>query len=246
MANTEKKAVVRALVEGVLTDLLVKTSAEQVMYDASTTLAAKLAEIIADLSEKADASALTGYATTSAMTTAISEAISGLIDGAPETYDTLKEIADYINNNEDAMSALNAAIGNKVDKVEGKGLSAEDFTSALKSKLEAIEAGAQVNVIETVKVNGAPVEAVDKAVDIAVPTGALASKSTVSETDLDSALKEKVNAAAEGNHSHENKAVLDGITSEKVSSWDGKSRVIVAATQPEDLAAGDLWIQVLD
>ena len=39
--------------------------------------------------------------------------------------------------------------------------------------------------------------------------GALATKSTVSESDLDSALKEKVNAASEGNHSHGNKALLD-------------------------------------
>lgn len=33
-------------------------------------------------------------------------------------------------------------------------------------------------------------------------------------------LKEKVNAAAEGNHSHANKTVLDGITAEKVAAWD--------------------------
>ena len=53
-----------------------------------------------------------------------------------------------------------------------------------------------------------------------IPTGALAKKDTVSESDLDSALAEKVNAAAEGNHSHSNKSVLDGITSTKVSAWD--------------------------
>lgn len=53
-----------------------------------------------------------------------------------------------------------------------------------------------------------------------IPTGTLASKNSVSESDLDSALAEKVNAASEGNHSHSNKTVLDGITSEKVSAWD--------------------------
>lgn len=53
-----------------------------------------------------------------------------------------------------------------------------------------------------------------------IPTGALADKDVVSESDLDSALAEKVNAAAEGNHSHSNKSVLDGITSSKVSAWD--------------------------
>lgn len=53
-----------------------------------------------------------------------------------------------------------------------------------------------------------------------IPTGALASKSSVSESDLDSALAEKVNAASEGNHSHSNKIVLDDITSAKVTAWD--------------------------
>lgn len=53
--------------------------------------------------------------------------------------------------------------------------------------------------------------------------GSLATKSTVSESDLATDLKEKVNAAADGNHSHGNKSVLDGITSAKVAAWDGKS-----------------------
>lgn len=70
----------------------------------------------------------------------ISAAIDELIGGAPETYDTLKEIAEYILNNQDVMSTLNNAIGNKVDKEEGKGLSAEDFTAALKAKLEVLPA----------------------------------------------------------------------------------------------------------
>ena len=53
--------------------------------------------------------------------------------------------------------------------------------------------------------------------------GSLSTKSTVAESDLATDLKEKVNAAAEGNHSHGNKSVLDGITAAKVSAWDGKS-----------------------
>lgn len=40
-------------------------------------------------------------------------------------------------------------LNGKVDKVEGKQLSTEDFTTALKTKLDAIEAGAQVNIIES-------------------------------------------------------------------------------------------------
>ena len=50
--------------------------------------------------------------------------------------------------------------------------------------------------------------------------GSLAYLSEVGEGNLSSALLEKVNASAEGNHSHSNKGVLDGITADKVSAWD--------------------------
>lgn len=42
--------------------------------------------------------------------------IGDLIGGAPETFDTLKEIADYIAEHADVVTAINAAIGNKADK----------------------------------------------------------------------------------------------------------------------------------
>lgn len=48
--------------------------------------------------------------------------------------------------NSGITSALVASINNKVDKVAGKGLSQEDFTTTLKSKLDGIESGAEVNV----------------------------------------------------------------------------------------------------
>ena len=58
----------------------------------------------------------------------------------------------------------------KVDKVEGKGLSTNDYTTAEKSKLAGIASGAQVNVIESVKVNGTAQTVSSKAVNIAVPS----------------------------------------------------------------------------
>lgn len=66
--------------------------------------------------------------TLSATNNLISNAIANLIGGAPETLDTLKEIADAIANNQDVIALLTAALENKVDKEEGKGLSSNDFT----------------------------------------------------------------------------------------------------------------------
>ncbi|HWS42610.1 MAG TPA: hypothetical protein VN421_05930 [Pseudoflavonifractor sp.] len=237
MATVARKAIMKALVEGVLTELMVKTQIDNVyLDDGVTTLSAKIAEMVSGINLRAKSTDVTAE---------ISAAIDALIGGAPNTYDTLKEIADYIADNEGVMPALNAAIGSKVDKVAGKGLSAEDFTSTLKTKLDGIAAGAQVNVIESIKVNGTALPITSKGVNITVPTGALAGKSVVAETDLDAALKAKVNAAAEGNHSHDNKAVLDGITAETVAAWNGKSKVYAQDTQPTGLAAGDLWFQTL-
>lgn len=61
----------------------------------------------------------------------------------------------------------------------------------------------------------------DEPTALTIPTGKLAGKDIVAEADLDAALKEKVNAAAEGNHSHANKAFLDtlsGATDEEVTA----------------------------
>lgn len=194
MSNV-RNAILTALLEGSLVELMVKTKVDNVYIDDTTTLAAKLAEIIASLNAKV---------TTDAMNSAISAAIDSLIDGAPETYNTLKEIAVYISEHEDVVSALNSAIGNKADK----------------NTVEAIQT--TVNAL-----------------------GSLAKKSVVTEADLDSALKEKVNAASSGNHSHNNKSVLDGITSEKVNAWDGKGKFHVQATQPSGLTSNDLWARII-
>ena len=81
-----------------------------------------------------------------ATTAFVKAVINALVDGAPETLDTLKEIADAIAEHREVTDALNAAIGAKVDKVAGKGLSTNDYTTAEKDKLFGIGAGAEINV----------------------------------------------------------------------------------------------------
>lgn len=117
-------------IEGVLKDLIAKSNGENVTVTyngADTTLAAALASVY---------QSITNLPTADGVDAKISAAIDDLIDGAPAAYDTLKEISDYIAEHKTAADALTAAIGGKVDKVEGKGLSTEDFTTALKTKLE--------------------------------------------------------------------------------------------------------------
>jgi hypothetical protein len=69
--------------------------------------------------------------------------------------------------NAENVVGLDTLLADKVDKVEGMGLSANNFTDTLLEKLNGIAAGAQVNVIEGIKFNGAVVSiGEDKIADI--------------------------------------------------------------------------------
>lgn len=134
---------------------------------------------------------------TTSIKTAIDNLRSELMgEGVPEAYDTFKELADYIERHQTVADALVAAIGNKVDKIEGKGLSTNDFTTEDKNKLDDIEAGAQVNTIESISVNGTNQTPSNKNINIVIPTGELANKSKVSESDLDTGLKNTLSGYA--------------------------------------------------
>lgn len=99
------------------------------------------------------------------ISTAVNAAITGVVDGAPSTFDTLREIAEWIENDGVAATDLASAIAgkadrtelsdyatvvamtqlegqvsdglsNKVDKEAGKGLSTNDFTASYKDQLD--------------------------------------------------------------------------------------------------------------
>lgn len=130
------------------------------------------------------------YSTLSGEVQANKTAIATLNGKDTDAGSVAKTVKDAVDA---AQATLQGNIDKKVDKVEGKGLSTNDYTTEEKTKLEGITSGAQVNVIETVKVNGVALTPADKAVDVTVPTGALASKDKVAETDLVDALVKKIN-----------------------------------------------------
>ncbi len=75
------------------------------------------------------------------------------------------------------------------------------------------------------------------AADLTAAVERIASLETkkVAESDLDTALAEKVDAASKSSHSHANKDVLDGITAAKVTAWDGKAEKTEATTEATGL-----------
>ncbi len=68
----------------------------------------------------------------------ISGKVAEIIANAPEDFNTLKELSDWIYSHEDSAAAMNSAISGKVDKISGMGLSQNSFTDAEKSKLSEL------------------------------------------------------------------------------------------------------------
>ena len=201
MSATTKNGTLKALIDGIVTEIMVKTTGEQVYLDETTTLSSKIAEMIVAINERAKSTDVT---------TAITEQVNALRqeilgDTPVEAYNTFTELAAYIAEHKEVSDALTAAIGNKADS----------------------------SVVESIQATIAAL-------------GTLANKSVVSETDLDDALKNKVNTAAEGNHNQANKDVLDAITSDDVANWNSKANIYVGNTQPENLKAGDLWFDTAE
>lgn len=88
---------------------------------------------------------LSNYYTKTETNQQITTQVAEIVANAPEDFDTLKEISDWITGHEDSAAAMNSAIvtntnalNDKVDKVTGKQLSTNDFTNADKSKLDGL------------------------------------------------------------------------------------------------------------
>lgn len=77
------------------------------------------------------------------------------------------DIDSAMNDNWDTIdNAISDLSGNKVDKVAGKQLSTEDYSTAEKTKLGNIAAGAQVNVLENLTLGGKTLTKNNKTIEI--------------------------------------------------------------------------------
>ncbi len=169
-AEVKRAGEAEAALAGRLNDL------EAIDHDAYVDADAALkAELNAEIAKKANASVVSDM---DAAYKAADKALSERLDAALGNGDG--SVSDMIS---DAVSAeatrVDGLLENKVDKVTGKGLSANDLTNELKANYDAAyahsqvahaPANAQANIIESVKVNGTALTVTGKAVDISVPT----------------------------------------------------------------------------
>ena len=161
---------------------------------------------------KVDGKSLTSNDFTDALKTKLEGVASGAqvntLEGI-KVNGTVVNPTDKVVNIDLSAYATKTAVNNKVDKAEGKGLSTEDYTTAEKTKLAGIAAGANPNVIEAVKVNGTALTVTDKAVNVdlsdyattqAVADGYVAKETGkgLSANDFTDTLKTKLDGVAAG------------------------------------------------
>ena len=114
----------------------------------------------------------------------VSQAISNLVNGAPETLDTLRELAEALDDNDDAVVALTTAIAAKISgiKVNGTlqtpdtegnvnivvdGVTEQDVEDMIEEALEDIGGG----TVESVTINGVNHEPLGGIVDLGTIVG---------------------------------------------------------------------------
>lgn len=140
-------------------------------YSTTEQMNEAIATAIANKVDKVEGKGLS----TEDFTTALKEKLVALPEGAEANY--VKSVSDEFTVSEEGklevkeiapakVTGLPDALAGKVDKVEGKGLSANDYTNEEKEKLGGVEAGANKNLIEIIKLAGAALNISERAVDI--------------------------------------------------------------------------------
>lgn len=210
----------------------------------------------------------TNYATKTYADQAETDAVTTAKGYTDEKIEDIQTQINTIINNPDAEGAINS-INEFTNYITTHGTIAEGFRTDIDENATAIEnlqkVGSEKNVIVTVKVNGAALTPdANRAVDVTVPTGALASKNKVEKGDLDTALATELDAKATtaalngaidriaqnetdidalqaDTHTHGNKALLDTYTQTETNLADAVAKKHAHANAEElaKIASGD-------
>lgn len=291
--SNAKQAILKSKIEGVIYELLVKTSAAMVYLDDTTTLETKLTELVTaingkatpqDISDAITALNMSQYAKSADLT-----ALAELVGELPADV-TATTVVDYISEaiqaalasadmSQYAKTADLTALAGKVTTLIGddtgksaRAIAAEELAKQLipENAKESLDSLAEVAAwIQTHPDDAAAMNAAIAALQSKVTLGTYDDEGTQKEYDTVKAYVEAAIAALkigdyakaadltalagrvttlEGKaHTHANGTVLDGITAEDVAGWNGKSdsKVYYSATEPAELKAGDLWVQLV-
>jgi len=106
--------------------------------------------------------------------------------------------SEYVYNKGNTAAGSNwIHLGDEGSFLVSGSVTANDLEATFKTAIETAIQNAEANVIEHITVNNTEQTITNKTVNITVPTGALASKDTISTSDLDSTLTTKINEGIE-------------------------------------------------
>lgn len=100
---------------------------------ASIVVPTKISELTNDSNFLTEHQSLTGLATE----TYVNDKVAGIVNSAPETLDTLQELATALGNDANFATTVSTQIGKKVDKADGMSLTHNDLTNELKANYDA-------------------------------------------------------------------------------------------------------------
>ena len=69
----------------------------------------------------------------------VNTSVASVVNSAPETLNTLNELAAALGNDENFATTVAIQIGTKVDKIDGKGLSSNDYDSETKTFVDTLK-----------------------------------------------------------------------------------------------------------
>lgn len=138
--------------------------------------------------------------------------IEDLIGSAPETLDTFKEIANALGNDPNFSSTIMASLALKVDKVNGKQLTSNDYSDIEKNTVADVNARKHDHNNKNI---------LDQLSQVQLNNwGESYTHITDSHKHITDTERNHFNDSYEKRHEHANSALLSGITQSTLAKWD--------------------------
>ena len=161
--------------------------------------------------------------------------VANLIDSSPDTLNTLNELAAALGDDPNFATTVATQIGGKVDKIDGKYLSSNDYTNAEKTKLAGIETGANNTVVDSVLSSTSSNPVQNKVVSAAISNLNTLVGDTSVASQISTAIAGKVDAVSgkglsTNDYTTSEKTKLSGIATGAEVNQNTFSNVVVGST----------------